>query len=165
MTNHPSLLFPKLPFNEQLLIWSARKWVQSRGQGTGLHETLRTAFQLARAPEAHIALDAFLTILFATNMRAIEMYPPEAVTVTSAELRLSALVATLQVDEDEDRAFALLGHWLPAAAQRHGILHCNILAQELLAAGHQFSRHERVDEKPGRQEAERHSASESSTHG
>ena len=70
----------------------------------------------------------------------MEFNPPEAVNVTNDELCFSSLIATLQLDEDEGDAFLLLGNWLPPAAQRHGIMHCNALAQELLVAGHVFSR-------------------------
>ena len=140
MKNSHLVLFPKLPFNEQILIWSARKWLQFNGHGNSLFDTLRDAFRLARAPNAYLSLDAFLTILFSSSVETIEFNPPEAVNVTNDELRFSSLITTLQLDDNEDEAFLLLSNWLPPAAQRHGLMHCNTLAQELLVAGHVFSR-------------------------
>ena len=140
-SSHP-ILFPKLPFSEQILIWSARKWAQDDGRGSSLFETLRVAFRLARAPNAYLSLDAFMTLLYSSSIEVIDFNPPESVNVTIDEIRLSTLITTLQLDEDEEEAFLLLGHWLPPTAQRYGLVHCNNLAQELLVAGHFFSRRE-----------------------
>ena len=65
---------------------------------------------------------------------------PEAVNVTSDEMLFSSLITSLQLDENEDEAFNLIGQWLPPAAQRGGLVHCNALAQELRVGGHIFSR-------------------------
>ena len=140
MQNFSQILFPKLPFAEQILIWSARKWLQSNGRGSSLFETLRVAFRLARAPNAYLSLDAFLTILCSASERATEFNCPEAVNVTSDEMLFSSLITSLQLDENEDEAFNLIGQWLPPAAQRCGLVHCNALAQELRVGGHIFSR-------------------------
>ena len=104
MKNSHLVLFPKLPFNEQILIWSARKWFQFNGQGNSLFNTLRDAFRLARAPNAYLSLDAFLTILSSSSFETMEFNPPEAVNVTNDELCFSSLIATLQLDEDEGDA-------------------------------------------------------------
>ena len=101
-------------------------------------ETLRVAFRLARAPNAYLSLDAFLTILCSASERAIEFNCPEAVNVTSDEMLFSSLITSLQLDENEDEAFNLIGQWLPPAAQRCGLVHCNALAQELRVGGHIF---------------------------
>ena len=140
MQNYSQILFPKLPFAEQILIWSARKWLQSSGRGSSLFETLRVAFRLARAPNAYLSLDAFLTILCTSSERAIEFNCPEAVNVTRDEMLFSSLVSSLQLDENEDEALDLISHWLPPAAQRCGLVHCNALAQELRVGGHVFTR-------------------------
>ena len=140
MQNYSQILFPKLPFAEQILIWSARKWLQSNGRGSSLFETLRVAFRLARAPKAYLSLDAFLTILCSSSERAIEFNCPEAVNVTRDEMLFSSLITSLQLDENEDEAFDLISHWLPPAAQRCGLVHCNALAQELRVGGHVFTR-------------------------
>ena len=140
MKNCSRILFPKLPFSEQILIWSARKWLQSNGRGNSLFETLRVAFRLARAPNAYLSLDAFLTILFSSSEKTVEFYCPEAVNVTSDEMLFSSLITSLQLDENEDEAFDLINHWLPPAAQRCGLVHCNALAQELRVGGHVFTR-------------------------
>ena len=145
MSDYTAVLLPKLPFSGQLLIWSTRKWVQAAGQGSSLHETLRTAFRLARAPDAHVALDSFLSILFSANKRTVEFYNPKAVNVAPDEFRLLKLVAILQLGAHEDAAFALLDRWLPPAAQRHGMLCCNSLSQELLAGGHHFLPEEHLE--------------------
>ena len=108
MQNFSQILFPKLPFAEQILIWSARKWLQSNGRGSSLFETLRVAFRLARAPNAYLSLDAFLTILCSASERATEFNCPEAVNVTSDEMLFSSLITSLQLDENEDEAFNLI---------------------------------------------------------
>ena len=140
MQNSSQILFPKLPFAEQILIWSARKWLQSNGRGSSLFETLRVAFRLARAPNAYLSLDAFLTILCSASERATEFNCPEAVNVTSDEMLFSFLITSLQLDENEDEALDLISHWLPPTAQRWGLVHCNALAQELRVGGHVFTR-------------------------
>ena len=140
MQNYSQILFPKLPFAEQILIWSARKWLQSNGRGGSLFETLRVAFRLARAPNAYLSLDAFLTILCSSGERSLKFNCPEAVNVTSDEMLFSSLITSLQLDENEDEALDLISHWLPPAAQRCGLVHCNALAQELRVGGHVFSR-------------------------
>lgn len=140
MKNSSQILFPKLPFAEQILIWPARKWLQSNGRGSSLFETLRVAFRLARAPNAYLSLDAFLTILCSSSEQGIEFNCPEAVNVTSDEMLFSSLITSLQLDENEDEAFNLISDWLPPAAQRCGLVHCNALAQELRVGGHIFTR-------------------------
>ena len=140
MQNYSQILFPKLPFAEQILIWSARKWLQSNGRGSSLFETLRIAFRLARAPDAYLSLDAFLTILCSSSERSIKFNCPEAVNVTRDEMLFSSLISSLQLDENEDEALDLISHWLPPAAQRCGLVHCNALAQGLSVGGHVFTR-------------------------
>jgi len=140
MKNSSQILFPKLPFAEQILIWSARKWLQSNGRGSSLFETLRVAFRLARAPSAYLSLDAFLTILCSSGEQGVEFNCPEAVYVTGDEMLFTSLITALQLDENEDEAFNLIGRWLPPTAQRCGLVHCNALAQELRVGGHIFTR-------------------------
>ena len=133
------MLFNHLPFCEQLLIWAARKWAETPVDNSNLHETLRTAFRLAKAPDAYVALDGFLTVLFATTKQTIDFRPHKSKKISADECRFLAVVGALQVPSNGKAAETLLATWMPPAAQRIGLEQCELLSRQLALANHRLN--------------------------
>ena len=133
------MLFNHLPFCEQLLIWAARKWSEKPEDESNLHKTLQTAFRLAKAPEAYVALDGFLTVLFATTMQTIDFRSHKSQEVSADEYRFLAVVAALQASDNRKAAETLVAAWMPPAAQRIGLEQCELLSRDLALANHRLS--------------------------
>lgn len=136
------MLFNHLPFCEQLLIWAARKWAEMPENDSSLHKTLQTAFRLAKVPEAYVALDGFLTILFATTTQTIDFCPHKSQEISADEYRFLAVVAALQVSGNRNVAETLVAAWMPLAAQRIGLEQCELLSRNLALANHRLSQRE-----------------------
>ena len=130
------MLFHHLPFCDQLLIWAARKWVAAPEVDGNLHQTLQTAFRLAKAPRAYIAFDGFLTVLFASTTRTIDFRSHRSPEISADENRFLAAVAAMQVPGDGKTAERLVAHWMPPAGRRLGLEQCELLARDLALANH-----------------------------
>lgn len=132
------MLFNRLPFCEQLLLWAVRKWVETPQDDNNLHKTLQTAFRLAKAPDAYVALDGFLTVLFTSTTQTIDFRPHRSQEISADEYRFLALIATLQGSGNGKGAGALMATWMPQAAQRIGLEQCELLSRELARANHRL---------------------------
>jgi len=136
------MLFNQLSFCEQLLIWAARKWVETTENEGNLHSTLQTAFRLAKVPDAYMALDGFLTTLFATTTQTIDFRPHRSQEISTDEYRFLDLVAALQVPGNRKSAVKLAATWMPPAAQRIGLEQCEVLSRDLALANHRLNQRE-----------------------
>jgi len=132
------MLFNRLPFCEQLLIWAVRKWVEKPEDDSNLHKTLQTAFRLAKAPDAYVALDGFLTVLFASTTQTIDFRHHRSQEISADEYRLLVLVATLQGSGNRKGAEALVAAWMPQTAQRISLEQCELLSRSLARANHRL---------------------------
>ena len=127
--------FAEMPFCEQLIIWAVRFWVQNFKNQCSVDEPIQHGFALARIPEAHRALDDFLTIVAYSSEAGIDIRCPNHPGTSIDEQRILGVIAALQVQGAEKDAESFLSIWLPPAAIRCALTAATTLAKSVGTEG------------------------------
>jgi hypothetical protein len=110
--------FSVLPFSEKLILWGIRTWVLSHKGQVGGHEMLQQGFKLAGVPDAHAALNDFMSVLACSAKTTIDIRCMKCDEVSVDEQRLLGVVANFQIGGNKDSGKHWLSIWLPPSATR-----------------------------------------------
>lgn len=105
----------ELTLGGQMTLWAVRIWVQAHAGVPALHNTLRTAFTLMKAPEAHLALDGAMTYIATSARIGIKILCPQCQQIGPDEQTLLQLLAELQTGQAVT-AYGRLTNWLHPSA-------------------------------------------------
>ena len=127
--------FAEMPFCEQLIVWAIRFWVRNFKNQCSADGPIQHGFALARVPEAHRALDDFLTIVAYASGTGIDIRCLHHPSTSIDEQRILGIIAALQVQGAEKEAESFLSIWLPPAAVRCALTAATTLAKALGTEG------------------------------
>ncbi len=145
MTNEKHRL-NELRFSEQFLIWGIRVWVRSFMKEEHNLTHLRDAFKLARAEDAFLPLDGFMTIISSTSEAQIDVRCPKCAELSPDERHFLDLCASAQHSSGAALITPGLAKWLPPTGVRFAEPQLRMLGSQLKRAGHSLPfRHDKID--------------------